>query len=415
MVLTDATPTAPISAARKDKITYEVLSSIADIAASELNTILPDEPESWSFYRAVESCQPPGFTTAVMVARQGDKICALAPLFETNYRLDTPLQGRIRKFTDWLNAKSPNLTSLSVIGLGSPLSDNLTFGFAPDLSPAERKTIFAGMLACLSETAAQNRRQMIALKSIDAALAHEMHSTLTKYEFSGVTSVPLVMLDLPYASVDAYLASLNRKTAKYLRRKCSTSAQIRMEYRDNIDDVEDQIYALFQQTLAQSVVSHGDFQALHPGYFRRVMAGLGDKAKMQLNWHGDKLASFQFFLVNKDRVVAKQIGMQYPLARELNLYFLNWMELIRFTIDAGIPRIEMGATTYSTKLLFGGYMERRFLYFRFRRSLSNNLLSPLAPAFDFEKHDPELQNVSPEHIQCMRGTLPTTSQANSKH
>ena len=55
----------------------------------------------------------------------------------------------------------------------------------------------------------------------------------------------------------------------------------------------------------------------------------------------------------------------------------------------------MGATTYATKLLFGGHLERRWLHFRFRGSLSNRLLSPVAPLFDFERNDPELGKLDP--------------------
>jgi hypothetical protein len=115
-----------------------------------------------------------------------------------------------------------------------------------------------------------------------------------------------------------------------------------------------------------------------------------------LCWRGEELLSFQQFLVGRDRVLAKQIGMQYPAARELNLYFVNWLKLIEFAITHRIPRVEMGATTYHTKLLFGGYLERRFLHYRFRADLANRLLRPVAPLFDFERNDPELRKLDPE-------------------
>jgi hypothetical protein len=62
----------------------------------------------------------------------------------------------------------------------------------------------------------------------------------------------------------------------------------------------------------------------------------------------------------------------------------------------------MGATTYATKLLFGGYLERRWLHFRFRGALANMALSPAAPLFDFERNDPELQKL-PEVARISMG------------
>jgi len=75
---------------------------------------------------------------------------------------------------------------------------------------------------------------------------------------------------------------------------------------------------------------------------------------------------------------------------------VNWLKLIEFAIQHRIPSVEMGATTYATKLLFGGYLERRWLHFRFRSGLWNRVLDPVAPLFDFEKNDPELKKLDAE-------------------
>ena len=141
--------------------------------------------------------------------------------------------------------------------------------------------------------------------------------------------------------------------------------------RERVRAAEEQVNALFKSTLAQSKVSYGDFQELHPSYFARILDGMGEKAQFMLCWQGEQLLSFQLSLISKDRVLAKQIGMKYPEARELNLYFVNWLKLIEYAIDHRIPSIEMGATTYATKLLFGGHLERRWLHFRFRGAVAN--------------------------------------------
>src|SRR5262249_18452910 len=120
---------------------------------------------------------------------------------------------------------------------------------------------------------------------------------------------------------------------------------------------------------------------------------VGGSARLMLCWRGNELLSFQIFMVGGSRVLACHIGMQYPEARDLNLYFINWVKLIEFAIDHRIPCVDMGATTYTTKLLFGGYLDARLLYFRFRNPVWNSILSPLASFFDFERNDPELQRL----------------------
>ncbi|MFM1813883.1 MAG: hypothetical protein RLZ98_578 [Pseudomonadota bacterium] len=392
-----AAPTAP------DEFRAVVYESIADIPTAGLDKLIPGEPESWDYYRAIEDIPPPGFQLGGLAVEHCGSTVALAPLFRTRYRLDTPLQGGLRRITDWLHHRTPGLTSLSVLGLGSPMSDNLTIGFAPGIGPEGRARAFDAMLRKLRAEATDDRRQVVAIKSIDD-LALEMAPVLAEHDFNCVTSVPLAMLDLPFGSLDEYLASLRPKTARYLKRKYRTAAQLRMEYITRVEPFEKEINELFRNTLAQSAVSYGDFQELDPSYFQRVKSALGDRSQIMLCWHGSELVSFQTFIYAGNRIVAKQIGMKYPAARDLNLYFINWLELIKFAIAHRIRKVEMGATTYATKLLFGGYLERRTLHFRFRREISNTIFRPLAPLFDFEGNDPELKKLDDKYLRTMRGS-----------
>ena len=371
---------------------YESISSIPRAAWERL---LPGEPESWDFYRAVEGVPPPGFRLGAIAALEADRLVAVAPLFRVAYRIDTPLQGKLREIGNWVHARAPRLVSFQVIGLGSPMSDNCSLGFAPELSDAECTGAFEDILQHLAELAKRERCALIAVKSLDRS-AELLQGALARQSYKSATSVPLAMLDLPYRSLDNYLDTLPEKTASYFRRKMRSADKVRIEYRSSLAGLEARIAELFESTLKQSKVDYGDFEKLDPQYFPRVVNAMGDKAQLMLCWRGEELLSFQLFLIGTDRVLAKQIGMKYPEGRELNLYFVNWLKLIEFAIQHRIPSVEMGATTYATKLLFGGYLERRWLHFRFRLGLWNRLLDPVAPLFDFEKNDPELAKLDPE-------------------
>lgn len=355
--------------------------------------MLSGEPESWDFYAAVERVPPPGFRLGAIAAYAGDRVVAAAPIFSVAYRLDTPLQGRLRAFSDRIHATFPHLLGVPVIGIGSPMSDNCALGFAPELSRAECARVFEGLLGHLQHEARNDRAALIVVKSLDGA-AEALDPAVSSHGFRRVSSVPLVMLDLPFRTLDHYLDSLPGKDGSYFRRKMRSASKVRIEYRTSISGLENRLNVLFESTLKESRVDYGDFERLHPDYFSNVVHGLGDRARLMLCWRDDELLSFQLFLVGRDRVVAKQIGMQYPEARELNLYFVNWLKLIEFAIERRIPLVEMGATTYATKLLFGGYLERRWLHFRFRHASANALLKPLAPLFDFERNDPELNRLA---------------------
>jgi predicted N-acyltransferase len=374
------------------RLTIKSYASVSSIPRAAWERLLPGEPESWDFYSAVESVPPPGFKLGAIAALDGETFVAAAPLFRVGYRIDTPLQGRWREISDWVHARWPRLVSFPVIGIGSPMSDNCALGFAPELSDADCAHAFEGMLNHLAQLAKIDKSALLAVKSLDRS-AEVLDEVLRGRSFKRVTSVPLAMLDLPYRSLDHYLDSLPDKTGSYFRRKMRSVKKIRIEYRSSIVGLEARIAELFDNTLKQSKVDYGDFEKLDPQYFPKVVHGMGDKAQLMLCWQGEELLSFQLFLVGRDRVLAKQIGMKYPQGRELNLYFVNWLKLIEFAIEHRIPCVEMGATTYATKILFGGYLERRWLHFRFRNGLWNRMLNPVAPLFDFEKNDPELKKL----------------------
>ena len=55
--------------------------------------------------------------------------------------------------------------------------------------------------------------------------------------------------------------------------------------------------------------------------------------------------------------------------------------------------IEMGATTYAAKLLFGGHLERRWLFFRCRWPIATAAIRPFLWLCDFERNDPQLRKL----------------------
>jgi len=366
--------------------------SIQAIPREVWEGMLAGAPEDYNFYRAVEPTPPTGFTLAAISVSEAGRTLALAPIFYVNYRLDTPLQGRLRRVTEWLNERLPQLLRLSVIGIGSPMSDNCTIGFSSELGPSDRARVFIAMLDRLEEEARAHRISLLAVKGL-GRLAGVLGKSLAARGYLRATTVPLAMLPMPFSTFEAWLDSLPKKERIYFRKKLKSADDVRIEYRTSIKGLEGRIVELFENTLRQSNVDYGDFDKLHPEYFSRIVDSLGKGMQMMLCWNGEQLVSFQLCLIGRNCIINKQLGMKYPEARELNLFFLNWLLLVRYAIEKRIQLIEMGATTYATKLLFGGHLERRWLYFRCRWSIATAVVRPFLWLCDFERNDPELRKL----------------------
>ena len=375
--------------------------SLDEVRSSDWDALFPGSPEDWAFYRAVEDSPPAGFKLgALSFGTLRGPLLAAVPAFEIDYRLDTPFQGRLRQIADWVDRRRPGLTSLKVLGLGSPLSDSCSLGFADHLNPAERLAILRDMLAWLGAEADRTKAALVAVKSMgDEADAFD--ATFEAAGFAKVSSVPVVTTEVRAASLEDYLKGLKRQHRSYFRNKLKTLPEIRIEHRRSAAGLEAELVRLYEATLSQSGVSYGEFDRIGPDYFRAFLERQGERARLMLFWKGEKLVSFHLIHVGERRIISNKMGMSYPEARELNLYFINWLEIIRMAAERRIPEIEMGATTYAAKLLFGGHLERRWLHFRFRRPWLNPVARPFHRFFDFERNDEELQKLIAE-----RGALP---------
>jgi predicted N-acyltransferase len=216
---------------------------------------------------------------------------------------------------------------------------------------------------------------------------------LQSARFSAIPSLPVATLDIPFRSLDEYLASLPPKMRQDLRRKLRQSACVRIEYRDTLDGIEDEIVHLYTQTRANRKASYDAFDELPDGYFREVMSGLGGQARLLLLWVGDTLAGFNLFILERDCVVGRYLGLRYPLARDHNLYFVNWLTMVSFCIEHGFRTMQVGQTSYTLKAKLGCRLHRSWIYCKHTGLFGGALFRLLSPYAAFDRMDPDLRNL----------------------
>ncbi len=381
---------AQTSTAASDQLEWGVLPGVAAIPRDVWASFFPGDAEGWDYYVACEASPPPEFAlSAITVSRRGT-IIAAAPIFRLTYRLDTPLQGTWRPLGEWLHRRLPKLVNLPVMGLGSPLADRCHLGFAPELSPDERIAATRVLLAGLDAHAAREGVPVLAVKDLPDTILASADAALKEARFTRVASLPVAVLDLPFASEEAYLASLSSPTRKDIRRKLKSAGNVRLEIRSSIEGIEAQVVALYDETRLQSGFDYGDLEKLSPAYFRDVVHNLGNRAVLMLYWVGQELIGFNLLFLGRDRVIDKFIGMHYPQARDHNLYALSWMSNVRFCLERGIAHLQTGQTAYASKLRFGSRLEKSWVYFKHRGRVVNTLFRTFGPLLAFDKMDPDL-------------------------
>jgi hypothetical protein len=371
-----------------------VLGSVSEVGPQDWDRLFGSVAERWAMRRALEAAAPEGFRmSAVGVFRDGVMIAA-APLFSVDYRLDTSVTGALKTVLGFVYRLAPAIVRLPVLGIGAPLSDHSGIGFHPDLTAGARSQAFEAMTQAVAVHGRRTGAHLLVVKDLSGREASSFDPSLSGERFTAVPSLPLAVLDLPFPTVDDYVASLSASVRSDLRRKQRLGAgKVRFERARSVAGIEAELVSLYDSTRTNGRVDFDGFDRIAPNYIGEVLAAAGDRAHLLLGWVGEELASFSLNLVDDDRVIAHKIGMRYPLARQHNMYFLNWLALVDVCIGHGIRRLEMGQTTYALKQRLGCRLEPSTTYFRHWLGPVNSLMNRLAPRAAFD--DLEVRSASP--------------------
>lgn len=354
---------------------------------TETGLDFPGQASVPGFCAAAEAATPPGFQAACAIVRTPDgRAAAASPIFQTTYRLDTSLPIGLRRPIAQIERLLPRLIALPVLGLGSPMMDRCGVGFRAHASPSERAEAFSGLLDGVEARAREAGDILVAVKDLSDRECCWADRVLRGRRYAKMASLPVAVLDLPFASEDEYLSTLSSSTRRSLRRKLRQSAgPVQIIECSTISGLESEIAHLYEQTRTNGKADYGDFDALSPHYVTKILEALNGRAKVLLSWIDGVLASFALLLVGPNCAFAHQIGMNYELAREHNLYFLNWMAAVRFCLERRIQRLEFGQTSYPLKSRLGCRLEPSWTYFRHRSRPINAALRYVAPKFGFDR------------------------------
>jgi hypothetical protein len=358
------------------------------IPGADWDRCLPHEAECHAYYAACQTGETDA-PVAVSVS-DGERIIAVAPLFTLSYRLDTSLQGPLRRLTEVIAARFPGFLRLDLIGLGSALAERCHLGFDPAISAEARQAALGTLLSAIETYAQQSRIGLVVIKDIAGAEAVTAAPILAARGFARVSSLPVAVLDVP-ENEEEWFARLSSGTRKDIRRKLKGAGHVGIEAVTDISALADEIAALYEETRAQSRFDYDEFEELPPGYFAAISKALGERAVFMLYRIDGQLAAFNLLLVEEDRVIDKFLGMRYPLGRDNDLYAVSWVANLRFAIARGKSLLQTGQTAYAAKLRFGSRLVPSDLWFRHRNPLINGLLRLVAPLLAFDRNDPDLK------------------------
>ncbi len=219
----------------------------------------------------------------------------------------------------------------------------------------------------------------------DSAFASRLAALAQDKGFIEVEGQALAYVRIDFRSVDEYLARLSSGRRKDLRRKLKKRPLLDVE-RVPIGDARffdpaflDELYAMYLAVFAQSEIH---FDLLSREFFAAMLQSRDITGVVFLYRQGETLAGHNICLIHNGMLIDKYIGLVYPLARDLNLYFLSWVANLEYALEKGLHTYIAGWTDPQVKASLGAsFTFTRHLVW-VKNPLLRRILHPLRHYFE---------------------------------
>ena len=338
-----------------ERFEIRTYASVEEIADEQWQSLWPLRAEGRDFYRCQEFADIQGFHFFYLGISDGGRLVLVAPLFTARFNMGLAMDDAGRERLAQVQTYWPGLLVFKTLFCGSPTSEK---GIVA-VHPAYRQdaSLFLALDRALLTLAKKHGAWMVVFKD----LAKEDLETLTPMRSRGWfvgESLPTAKLDLADTpSVDSYLCQLRTGMSKYLRRKLKKHERnglLRIEATNDIGHCVDEIYRLYR-----CVYDNGPmhFELLTPEFFLNFCRHMPERTIYFLYWLQQgterRLVGMNFCLHFDDRLIDKYIGMDYSVSRNLDLYFISFLNNLRWCIEQGKRTYMLSQGGYPVKLQLG--------------------------------------------------------------
>lgn len=354
-----------------------------------LATIDEIEPDLWdsllqpgdylASHRFVRACEHAGIGGAHfrhVLVFDGGRLAGLASLFRMDVSLGLLTDGATRRLFDRLEGWRPNLTRVSVVFCGLPVSlGGSCLRVAAEADPGR---VVACVTAAMADFAADSGAGFLCCKELDQSEQGRLGPGLQAEGYFPVSSLPGCRLALAWPDLPAYENSMRSGYRRQVRldRRAQQAARLRFEQGPGLQPDLATVHRLYAQVMARApyrleVLPEAFFQHLEravPGQLHSIVGYLDDRpvANAILLWQ----APVCHFLL---------VGLDYAHLARAHVYQNLVLEAVGSAIGMGAERLELGQTSYALKGRLGGQPTPRFIWLRHRGGMRHRLLAHAAP------------------------------------
>ncbi|MCA0236772.1 MAG: GNAT family N-acetyltransferase [Bacteroidetes bacterium] len=206
----------------------------------------------------------------------------------------------------------------------------------------------------------------------DIAQHHkEQGETLTQKGFFEFCIQPNMVMELPFADFDAYLAAMSTKYRTRAKRAIKKLEGVEKREMTLVDIQRElpRIYALYKEVAKNAGFNMVD---LNEYYLLALKRDLGHAFRMHGYYQGETLLAFYTTIVNGHELEAHFLGYDKHLNHDLQLYLNCLYDIVRIAFESSCTEIVFARTALEIKSSVGAVAHDLLCYVRHQNSLVNN-------------------------------------------
>jgi uncharacterized protein len=207
------------------------------------------------------------------------------------------------------------------------------------------------------------------LSKKDNQYSKQFISALKEQGFIEVEGQALAWVPIDFKNLDEVLSRFSYSRRKNFRRKLRSREKLSIKVLHSGDEsffndaVLDEYYQLYLNVYQQSEVH---FDLLTKPFFTQLLQSKTINAHIVTYYDDDQLVGYNICFVVNNMLVDKYIGMVYPKARELNLYYVSWFFNLEYALQQGFSHYIAGWTDPEVKASLGASftLSKHLVYIR---------------------------------------------------
>jgi uncharacterized protein len=207
------------------------------------------------------------------------------------------------------------------------------------------------------------------LSKKDNQYSTQFISALKEQGFIEVEGQALAWVQIDFKNLDEVLSRFSYSRRKNFRRKLRSREKLSIKVLHSGDEsffndaVLDEYYQLYLNVYQQSEVH---FDLLTKPFFTQLLQSKTINAHIVTYYDDDQLVGYNICFVVNNMLVDKYIGMVYPKARELNLYYVSWFFNLEYALQQGFSHYIAGWTDPEVKASLGASftLSKHLVYIR---------------------------------------------------